>query len=217
MSEKLKVRKLLDYYVDRYHMPTDGYSDITESNEDGLGAYLRALKNILKKTMVDGRSLWETMEQTVGPKRISLEDFEHYCFKEWVRYIEKNCSEYDKAALQADKAKHAAEHEWWEDASEHAIQAQNAALETGAYEYPTGDYEGAIITDEEVKQKGLEMMIEAIYDTLYDGFQWDKLRMDIELSVLPDGSEYNAEISGESLKARNRLKNYRNYVGIQKK
>lgn len=50
----------------------------------------------------------------------------------------------------------------------------------------------------------------------FERFQWEKLKKDMEQVNLPSGSEYNAEITPETVKASARLGSYRNYVGKRK-
>lgn len=217
MGEKLKVRDLLVYYVERYSLTTDGYSDVINSAQDGLGAYFAALKRILKETMINGVSVWDSMVQLTGPRRISIEDFERYCFKTWVQYIETNCDDYNKEALQADKARYAPEGGWWDDAAAVAVKSQNAALESGAYDYKSDTGSTDIgVSEDDIKRKGHNMMLEALYDIFYEEFRWDELRDDMLRSEILSGSEYNPEITPEMLEAQHRLKNYLNYIGKRK-
>ena len=216
MEKKLKVKELLVYYVDRYALLTENYSSVTDTDEDGLGALNTSLKRILKKTMIGNISVWEAFQQKSGPWRISVRDFEKYCFKEWVRYIEDNCSGYDASALQADKDRYLEELSW-EEAAQDAIKTTNDALESGEYDYRVTvgeDYIG--ISEIELRQKGHDMMLEAIYDIFFERFQWEKLKKDMEQVNLPSGSEYNAEITPEMMKAWTRLGSYLNYIGKRK-
>lgn len=216
MEKKLKVRELLVYYVDRYALSTENYSSITDSGQDGLGTLNAALIRILKKSMVGEIRLWDAIQQKDGPRRISIEDFEKYCFRDWVKYIEDNCSDYDASALQADKDRYTEEMAWVK-AAQDTVLSMNAALESGDYDYRVAKGTDDIgITEEELHRKGHDMMLEAIYDTFFERFRWEKLKKDMEQVNLPSGSEYNAEITPEMVKAAARLGSYLNYIGKRK-
>lgn len=216
MEKKLKVRELLVYYVDRYALSTENYSSITDSGQDGLGTLNAALIRILKKSMVGEISLWDAIQQKEGPRRISIEDFEKYCFRDWVKYIEDNCSDYDASALQSDKDRYLEEMSWIQ-AAQDTVLSMNAAFESGDYDYRVSKgTDDTGINEEELLRKGHDMMLEAIYDTFFERFQWEKLKKDMEQVNLPSGSEYNAEITPEMVKAAARLGSYLNYIGKRK-
>lgn len=70
--------------------------------------------------------------------------------------------------------------------------------------------------DKVFRQKGHELMLEAIYYALYDSFNWEKLKKDIT-EVMKNDYE-SPEAFGdptpvEHLKARENLKSYNSYVG----
>lgn len=216
MEKKLKVRELLVYYVDRYALSTENYSSITDSGQDGLGTLNTALIRILKKCTVGEISLWDAIQHENGPRRISIEDFERYCFKDWVKYIEDNCSDYDVSALQSDKDRYLEEMSWIQ-AAQDTVLSMNAALESGDYDYKVSiESDDTGISDEELLRKGHDMMLEAIYDIFFERFRWEKLKKDMEQVNMPSGSEYNAEITPEMMKALTRLGSYLNYVGKRK-
>ena len=212
MSREYTIKELIKYYVDRYNLPVENRARVHETDDLGIAAYKEALKRIMQATRIGNMSYWNTIK-TDGWRRVTIEDFEKQCFPAWCRYIEKNCETYDKAALQADKDKYT-EAIKWENEAQTWIEAQNQALIDGSYfEMFESDVDYPAITDAELRQRGHEMMIEAIYDTLFQRFQWEKLKEDMERAEIPDGSMYNADITPELLKARARLQSYLNYIG----
>ena len=211
MEKKLSIRELLEYYVERYEMKTDGYSSSSQYNNDGLGAFYKAITRIIKRTQVGDITLWDAMKPVGGARHISVQNFERLCFKEWAQYIEEYCSNYNKGALLADIEKNC-----WISRPEEMILAQNKALEEGYYNPPMEDDGQPVVSDEELKQKGHAMMIEAIYDLFYGSFNWDKLLQDMENSDISPDMPYNANLPIENLKAYTRLKSFLNYIGPRK-
>ena len=206
--KKYKITELLLYYLERYKMRTDSYTSFRDTRNDEFARFRKGLIRTIKKSKIGEISLWDAIKQEDGTYRISVEEFERLCFREWCRYIEDNCEgRYDKNALEADKKRY--------NDTIAIIQATNAALESGEYDYTVEDVsqdeEG--ISDPELKRAGYSMMLEAIYDTFFEPFQWEKLQKDMEATVILSGSDYNREFDPEIIPAIERLGNYKNYIG----
>ena len=56
------------------------------------------------------------------------------------------------------------------------------------------------------------MMLEAIYEVFYEPFDWEQHEKDIGKDMLIDG-EYWADADDDNFAARQRLEDYKNYIG----
>ena len=56
------------------------------------------------------------------------------------------------------------------------------------------------------------MMLEALYDLFFEPFMRDKLKYDLEHQEPLSGAEY----AGDNMRAKERLKSFRNYIGKKK-
>ena len=187
-----------------------------ETKGDGSKTYTQAISRILKNTFVGEVRLWDIIKPKGEVRRISIADFEKNCFGAWAQYIERNCEQYDAKALEADRERMRvyAEDTYWEEQAAIADEIRNRAYESG---YVPGDTAGetGTVPEAEVRRMGLDMMTEAIYSVLFDEFDWDSLRADLE-TVYKPSEAYGDETSGEEEKAAYRLKSYMNYIGQRK-
>ena len=221
MSKRYSITDLILYYADRYSLPKDKGSKSHETDKHGIAAYKQAITGMMKKTLIDDeKSYWDLSKPKEGVRTVTVEEFEGYCFPAWCAYLEKNyAGVYDKVALQADKDRYAEKMKYVTAAKE-AIQAQNDALKAGIYlsepvYEPTS--RGNYVDEDLVTRRGLNMMIEAIYDDIFENFDWDALRADMETAEMPDGSMYNPEITPDMMEAQARLSDYHNYIGKKRK
>lgn len=218
-SEEKTILELTKYYVERYQLNTEYYSNSNEEKEDGLGAYKQAITRLIKDTSFCGRSLWNIIkkEDCHSVRKISIDDFEEQCFGRWYLYIQKQKT-YNKTMLDDDYNKVMArtKKKIWdkriEERIEERIEAHNQAFEE--YQQDLIDnvdiYE---VSNEKIKEKGLEIMIEAIYDVFYEPFNWGLLESDMNnIQSLSDG--YNPSINSDTLQSELNLNNARAvYVG----
>ena len=221
MEERLKISELLDYYVERYDLPLAGRSSRDESSGDGMKAYTAAVTLIIKAVKIGGISLWDAIKPASGVRdvrRISIGEFERYCFSAWAAYIEKNCESYNVGALQADKERMRIyeDEAYWEARAAEIDAARDRALEGDDTGSSTDEDDGFAIADR-TRQVGHAMMLEAIYATLYEPFQWEKLQSDLETDDDPAGQMHGEKTPVEVVKARYRLGSYLNYIGKRRK
>ena len=170
-EKKYTVSELLMYYVDRYRLTGDPYTIMTCLKKGEIEGYKTTrvyLERLLKKTKIGEVFLWDAVKQPDGVRRISISEFERLCFRKWAGYIQTRYPECDMDALQADIYRYNETYRW-DDEARKIIEAQNRSLETGEYTSDEEDriYEGVVISDAEVRQKGLEMMIEAIWNVVH--------------------------------------------------
>ena len=222
MEEKLKISELLDYYVERYDLPLAGRSSRDESAGDGLKAYTAAVTLIIKAVKIGGISLWDAIKPAQGVRdvrRISIGEFERYCFNAWAAYIEKNCETYNVGALQADKERMRIyeDEAYWEAKAAEADAARDRAMEDGALEGGLWAEGNETVITDRTRQVGHNMMLEAIYNTLFESFQWEKLQQDLDLDDDSADQMYGEKTPVEVVKARYRLQSYLNYIGRKRK
>lgn len=217
MSQKLKIRDLVIYYVDRYHLDTSRTADSAENMSDGLGTYITAVRRIMEKIEIGEKRLWDVIKPQNQSRQISIEDFERYCLTQWVQYIEVNCENFDKNAIAEDKERGVlfADSERWDKKAEEAIAAHNQAMENDDdSNYGIEDFPPAI-DENEVRKIGEKMMLEAIYNVFYESFNWNLLKYDLEKEKVTN-TGYNPDIDGATLKSKHRLKFWNSYVGKKK-
>lgn len=217
MPEELRISALVEYYVQRYNLDSKGLENGKKRYEK-YKTYKMEISRILQKTYISGSSLWDIIGPKNGDKtgvrKISIEEFERQCFPQWAEYIRK-CNDFDEEALKEDEERYLAyymENKKWREVAERALAQHNAAIEN-----EDGDPDDYVygVTIEDVKAKGHEMMLEAIYNIFYGPFQWEKLKADMEAAdVNYDG--YNPEITPEMEKAKSQLEDYKNYTGEPK-
>ncbi|MCF2643271.1 hypothetical protein I6E50_12750 [Roseburia hominis] len=220
MSEnKMTIRELVNYYVERYELCTENQSESYSGANDGLGTYITAISRIMKNTYIAESSLWDICKPENKAREISLEEFEDHCFDKWVNYIEKDSSRIgNKTTLKNDKERYKASKDahYWDEKAEEAIKAQNHYIETT----DLGDIlenNFPFVSDKEIEEKGHKMMLEAIYDIFYEHFNWALLKYDMQNSIVPDGGCYNPDINGGNVKSKTQLEDYHNYIGRRKK
>lgn len=218
-SKKIKIKELSEYYIRRYKFNANAKAEI----EYDPKTYIVAITRILKSTiLLDEKNLWDMIKNPKAVRQISIEEFERYCFPRWSEYIEKNLLDndgfpnYDVDTLTADKRRYnlTADNEKWEKITDDVIEAYNSAFVLNDM-IPSDNDPVPLTTEEEVKKKGLEMMIEAIYDIFYKAFDWELLKHDLEAKEITDPG-FNPNITPETLKARERLKSFRSYIGEAK-
>lgn len=218
--EKLTIYQLTKYYVGRYGLPTDNRAGTAANAEDGMQAYHRYFERLLVNTRIGEISLYDAMVPAGGGARaITLEEFERFCLQRLAGYIQKRYpKEHNESVLMADLEKWHYQHDkaFWESKAEEARKNQLEAMANGQYNPPMEDDGTLVISDEEVAEKGHWMMVEALYDALFDGFAWDKLRADMEAAALTPEEASQADFTGDMMRSRERLKSYLNYVGKRK-
>lgn len=222
MMGKLTVMELLRYYVDRYDLPTDATGNVDEVKGDGLKPYHTKVTRILKETPIGEITLWDAIKPEKGKRRISIEEFEKLCFPRWRDYIRINYADcYDAGALQADEDRYRAwfegEKRWEIMASEQAEQVDQE-YRAGLFELNLNDDDDGVVDFsvpyEKVRSKGCEMMLEAIYDAFFERFDWKGLKEDMDSAEILDANAGDpAFYTADLVKAKTRLKSYRNYVG----
>lgn len=211
-DEKLWLGQLLKYYVDRYELYKSGTS--FDSNS---GCY-RKLQRIIDDTEFMGGSLWkQTIKLNDGHFKITIKDFEDQCLDKWLDYLEKTYSKSgNMVQLQQDRERWDTEH-YWQKKTKEAKKAERKALEEGAAEEIAEAIKEAEeaplgVTMEDAKQKCREMMLEALYAIFYEPFQLEALYQDMrDAEVLSEADE-----TPESLSAKEKLKDFRNYA-VEKK
>ena len=221
MDEKLSVKQLLQYYVDRYALSTENMSHLNEKTEDGLGAYYAELRRIMMKTRIGEARFWDIIKpEGGGERRVSVQDFERVCFAPWCKYIENlPDSQYDFSVLQADKERWTHEMNWRKYADGYV--RVNKLIREEGYEFlnDMGPEDVSFEpSNEELQSRGHEMMLEALYDVFYERFDWERLRADMHnekyISYYSDEDDfYNEQIITSLI----HLQSYHNYIGNRKR
>ena len=216
MDEKLSVSELLEYYIRRYCLPTENRSDLNAKADDGMRTYNAAITRIIQSVPVGEITLWDAIKPDMGPRRISVAEFERHCFGQWAKYVEKNCETYDAGLLRTDRERLRLyeEDEYWAERAREADEARDRALESGYVPGYVPDGEEPL--DTEVEKRMHDMMLEAVYSAMYEGFDRERLRADIELTGPSSCSGYGEETPGEVAKAKYRLQSFLNYIGKRK-
>lgn len=215
-EEKKTITELVQYYVDRYDV---------KIHEKGTYRVLRQqISRLLHAVRIGEITLFEAIKGEKGVRKISVEQFEKYCLSNWALYLlgkVKRGTAYvdeDNEALKADLARQNIDLEYEKEyiqIAEKAAKQFNRELESGDRERAYEDDGQPFATDEDVNKKAHEMMLEAIYGVFFDGFEWDKLKSDMEWQLLLD-TGHKAENSPEVFKAIDRLEDYHNYIGKRK-
>lgn len=222
MADRLTIYELTRYYTDRYGLPLAFAGGTPYNPNDGMGRYYGKLKRLLQDTSFGEISLYAALPKKdgTGGKAISIEEFERYCLERWSDYLIKTCEEgeFNESALLADMERWRLERdvEHWEQKAQEARDRQLEALANGTYNPPMEDDGSPAVSDEQVAEKGHWMMVEALYDTVFEGFDWNKLRMDMEAAAITPEEASQADFTGEMMRSRERLKSYWNYVGRRK-
>lgn len=231
--EKLTLYNLTKYYVARYGLPTDNRAGTPAHDDDGMGAYYTQIVRILKATHVGEMTLYDAIvpnddsaKTKTGkplknpPRVISIEEFEKFCLKDFTDYIKGHyLNEMNKesiSVLMADMDRWKLEHdrEYWDKKAKEADQNEADALALGLYHPGEEDEKDEVgVTEKMVLDKGHDMMLEALFYKFYGDFEWSKLTRDMKFANTPSG----AEINGDVLRCRYRLKSFLNYVVIDDK
>lgn len=176
-----------------------------ESVEDTLRhkveSICRKLTVIVENQQID---LWTKSERMEGDRK------RHYFSKEernriitspeLLEYLTKQL--FDDATITAyNKAK--------EEAEKANEQYEEIMSEL---QYSASEYIEVDVTDEDVKKKKFEMMIEAIFLKFFTPIDEKKLKRDMQMSYVPSG----ADITTDMLMARDRLTNGLNYYQPKK-
>lgn len=217
MSELLSVRRLVEHYVDKYKLDMRYLSDSSPNTHDNLGTFIQEVRRILTRTKVGNQSLWELIKPDKGTRHISVEDFEKYCFKDWLEYIEKTERIQDKVMFAKDKErwnKEYAEAHRLNEAVNKLVNDVNRGFENYAPTMEECEYDAyaPVVSEEELLKKGHEIMIEAIFSIFYKSFNWELLKHDMLYSQV-DTTYYNPIVTAENIKAIERLKDISKYVG----
>lgn len=224
MNERLyTITELVEYYCDRY--------GITDSNKDVQKATSQAMRQkltrLLQEEMFEDVSLYDVMnrkkenekeeELTRQPRVITIDLFEKFCFENWIRYIEKNYGgkienyknwKRDLKRLEEienlKKYKDIADKNNNLDEKEIARQRDLTEIINKYMEEHEGE---PIVSSDDVLKEAHIMMLEAIYHKFYSGFDWKKLKDDMEWKLAFD-SNVGAENAAESYRAIDRLKDF---------
>ena len=223
MSEdkKLSIYALTRYYVTRYDLPTQNRAGSAWNKDDGMGAYVKAVNRLLKNTPIGETTLYDAiLPDGSGIRSITIAEFERFCFPRWEAYLKKACTEgFNMGALQADIDRWHIEYDraYWDAVAQSAASAQLKALTEGYNNPPMEDDLLPVVSEEEIQQKGHDLMVEALFYIFYDGFDWEKLRQDMNDSIITPEEVSSADFTGAMMRAKARLKSYLNYVGERKK
>lgn len=218
MEDKLTIKKLVQHYIDKYNLKPNYTSDHSADFQEIYGKYLAQITRILKRTRVGEKKLWDIINPEKGPRKISVDDFEKYCFDSWAAYIKKQCDdEYDRIRLEKDTERHKiyTDEFYLTKKLEADIAEHNKMIENNPFDRNTDEAVLPCVTDTEISQKGHEMMLEAIYEIFYESFDWELLASDLKNSIILD-NDYNPEVTISNQKSIERLKDYSNYVGRKK-
>ena len=220
MADRLTIYELTKYYTNRYELPLSAMGGTPYNQDDGMGRYYGKLVRLLKDTKVGQIRLYDAIRTKDGGGRaITIDEFERFCLEAWAEYLMRTCAgEFNEKPLLADLERWKLEfdREFWEQKAEGVRQKTLEALANGTYNPPMEDDGTSVISDEEVAEKGHWMMVEALYDVVFDGFAWDKLRKDMETADITPEEDSQADFTGDMLRAKKRLKSYWNYVGKRK-
>lgn len=86
--KKYSLTELAEVLVERYDIDTEGYPDLDEFQEDGLGNFRKQIVRTLKRVSVGNKTLYESIYDPDSRKRmISFEDYFQYCFPMWAQYL----------------------------------------------------------------------------------------------------------------------------------
>lgn len=222
MLAELKILELAEYYCNRYDLEFSCTAANSSKRYEKYSTLNAELTRILKNTIIQKRSLWDIIDPKhrgeKGPRKISIEYFEHQCFPQLDKYIRANYNSFNEAALGEDKKRYNIYYEKerkWEDEAERAIAEHNAAIENEDFESANDIDDPIDVTPSDVEIKGYKMMIEAIYSIFYEPFEWAQLQMDM-ITSRPTDDGYNPNINKETMKALHRLEDFHNYTGQPK-
>ena len=208
-KEKLTIRQLAIHYIDAYHL------SLNMDNKDPFGNFTTQLQRIMERTKINQRPLWDLIKPPKGVRKISIELFEKYCFLQWADYIQNHYDkkEYDSEALAREKAKYIEETENnYGELAQRIIDSNNAALEDRDPK-PDDDILAIFSTkDEDLQKMGCRMMLEALYNLFFEGFDWNQLMHD-KFKAEITNTGYNADVTADTVRALKRLQDYTNYVG----
>lgn len=205
MEKELKILELTKHYVERYHIETTHSSNSADNTSDGLGTLRQAITRILKKTIVSGKTLWDIIETEGKSRQISIREFEKYCFVDLANYLQKNYrqDEYDSKKLEEDIKPFKKRDEW--------VEKINQSYEEGDWDHNEAEDHSIIVTEDQIKEKGYSMMLEAIYNLFFEPFKWEELESDLINSHID--VHYNPDIDLSTIIAWENLKDIYNYIG----
>lgn len=221
-TEKMRILALAQYYVERYNLPVDEDAEPSER----YAKYVRSLQRLMEKKKIDGKSVWEIIKPKGKAREISIDGFESLFFADWSEYLKRQDKDDSinliQLELDSQRISRAQDTKHWQEKAQQDIEEHNQIIEDNDYDdlyydYPV-HYENTNII--EVYRANRELlplaiMIQAIYDTLYEPLHLDDLMNDLEtMRFAPTG--YNPEITPDHARARDRLENYRNYLGDRK-
>ena len=216
--DKIKIKELVSYYVNRYDMKTKNMADSYAGAGDGLGTYCQALRRIMINTPIGGQDLWFCcIPKEGGDRRISISDFEKHCFLEWEKYLKDNieANKHDPVALEKDKEKfirlYTSEGQLQAMVDENIEHEEQAIIDVAINE--ADENSGAVfLSAEEIDNKKHLMMLEAIYDIFYEPFNIELLKSDMEKVKSVDSSDLKMTLTGDVIESKKRLSNYKNYI-----
>lgn len=218
MDDKKSIKELVEYYIEKFNLLPKSDSDPSADFQEKYGKYLAQITRILKSTQVGEKKLWDIIKPEKGSRKISIDDFEKNCFDSWAAYIKKQCEgEYDRIRLEKDIERHKihTDESYLAKKREDNIAEHNRMIENDPFDRNADEAGLPYVTDQEISQKGHEMMLEAIYEIFYESFDWELLAFDLKNSIIPDNG-YNPEVTISNQKSIECLKDYSNYVGRKK-
>ena len=234
-----KFSFLADYYIDEFSIILD--EPVNGNDEHSVKEkYIKAIRRTIEKVCTNDRNFQQLFERN-NNKGISINDFEKYCLGHWCDYIEKNCiaqdaklydeqavaraiviyynNAYKRLSRNRNRSSALSEetyHDLLSDYCEHVAEAELRAYQAGDLgPEPTAENWNGDCTITELRETGFRMMLEAVYNTLFQPFDWEALRYD--LTVRNFYSHQAKEVPPtDVMEAEVRLNDYQYYVGESK-
>lgn len=208
---------ILDELIETYYLiPQNAHREKKAQIRDTL---FRTIKSICADLAADPggkgkESLWKKTEITKGesskPQHLfSAEDKQRLLESERLKnYLYKRCTQKEQLSRDTEEQRK----------YEQIAEAQNKAAIHAVDEIRAGEYveelcEGVLVTSEELRQKKLELMIEALYLRYFEPIDEKKLREDMVVKNLVEGTN---DHDADSERALERLKNHAAYCHPRK-
>lgn len=230
-NEKRKSSFLAAYFIHRYHIRLD--SSVAFTFQD---AFRKKIDSIIK----NNKPLNE-LYHGAPISEVTINEFNTHCLGHLCEYIRKtfNESHFDEKVLYADESNYFMSQyqkklsskkslnemapkersNYLETLRDELVKSQNYIYESGNFSFPETEPQDENddswrISD--LKETGYRMMIEAVYNYLFDSFNWDLLHHDMINKSFIEG-QYNEDISIDSIAALIRLSDYTYYTGFPRK
>lgn len=211
-NDRKTLTELTNYYITRYGIE----SHVNDDNESLRRTLRQKIERLLKSISVGNTSLYHAINENGQARNISIAEFEKYCFAKWAEFLVGDTPhalmyvERTNENLIADLKKHKIDLDWEETASKEDALRDKFIEEDDPGSYMYDDYDPTVVTDNELAQKGHEMMLEAIFAALVGEFDWNRLKQDMRLAKQYD-SNYGSDNDGKIYRAKACLNDYRNY------